>query len=113
MPRKTLICADLLIRVVAGILVIPLVLFVLFLSIMATDSPRSGFFPALVVLAVAAGPMWLLILSCTDPGRIARRLEPYIRYSNWIARAPAYLYVPIGLYFGVRFLAGILVNVKR
>lgn len=103
--------ADLTIRIAAGVALIPLAIATVFLAIMAGDSPRSGPIPSIIVLAIGACLLLVLWQSCAHPDRVAKKLEPYLGwFATWVVRAPAYFYAPFGLYYGSRFVAGILKN---
>ena len=104
---------DALIRLLAGISLVPFALLTLFLAIMAGDAPGSGPLPSVIVLSAGACIIGVLGLSCAFPDHVAGKLERYVCHARWIVRAPAYLYAPFGLYYGARIVSGIAVNLFR
>jgi ABC-type nickel/cobalt efflux system permease component RcnA len=101
---------DVLIRFMAGLALVPLAIIVLFLAIFATDAPGSGLVLSLLVVGLGTGLVFLIYKSCRASDSIAEKLEMFGKYNKMVLRIPAYLYAPVGLYFGSKFIAGIAVN---
>jgi hypothetical protein len=104
---------DLLVRIVAGVSLIPLALMVLFLSIMTDGASRSGSIMGFLIIGIGYCLIWFLYMSCVNPDILALKCERYLGRARWIVRAPPYLYAPLGLYYGKQFLSGIMVNLIR
>jgi hypothetical protein len=101
---------DLVVRIVAGVSLIPLAFLTLILSIMAGDAPSSGPIPSILIFGIGSCIIGILAISIANPDYLALKLEPYLGRARWIVRVPAYLYAPFGLYYGERILSGIVVN---
>jgi succinate dehydrogenase hydrophobic anchor subunit len=104
---------DVLIRFAAGIALAPLVILVLFLAIFATDAPGSGIVFSLLIVGLGGGLIFFIYKSCRAPDSIAAKLGMFGKYNKTVARMPAYLYAPVGIYFGSRLIAGITPNLHR
>lgn len=103
---------DVLIRFAAGIALTPLAILVLFLAIFAADAPGSGLVLSLLIVGLGGGLVFLIYKTCRAPDSIAEKLNMFGKYNKMVARMPAYLYAPVGLYFGSRLIAGIAVNLN-
>ena len=104
---------DLVVRFIAGVSLIPLTLFMLFMATMAGDSPHSGPLPSIIVLVIGSFVTLAIGFSCVAPNKLEAKLKPYIPLSRIMARAPAYLYAAPGLYYGGHFVAGIVANLIK
>jgi WD40 repeat protein len=93
---------DVLVRVVAGVLLIPLALLLFFVAIGAADYPNAPLVPFLI-LAIGWSVIVVIAFSCLDPAWLAAKLPSYVPFPPAAARAPAYLYVLLlALLFAIR-----------
>ena len=110
--KSILYYVDVLIRIVAAIALAPLPILILFLASFATDAPNSGFVPSLLILSLGGALILILFMATFFPDNVAEKLKMFGKYNKVAARIPAYLYAPVGLYFGLKIIAGIAVNLN-
>jgi hypothetical protein len=109
---------DLLIRIVAGISLIPLAYPAMILGSLASDSPSSGIFPGIIVFGFCAVLITPILVSCVRPDIISERLVGgFGKYDRFIAiavgRAPAYICAFSGLYFGLEIFTNFTGHIFR
>lgn len=95
---------DKIIRGIALISLLPLGLMGLFLSIMSTDSPQSGIFPAFLIFGITGLIAWLILRSIFKPEALLKSFARLEKINFVIGRIPAYLCSLFGLFYGLKIL---------
>ncbi len=96
--------ADKIIRGVAFISLLPFALLIFFVGIMGAAHPNGGILPLLLILSAAGSVGLLIIYSSLSPEVMTKSLSKHPKTSFILGRIPAYIFAPIGFYFGGKFM---------
>ena len=106
--KKYISSLDMVIRGIALVSLIPFALVSLVMSVLTTDAPGSSIFPMFAVMAAALIIGILVFISSYMPSALSDPLSKLGLVSLIIARIPAYIFAPLGLYYGAPILLNII-----
>jgi hypothetical protein len=111
-PNAVPQAADGIARLVARLALIPLLFLVVFLAVVAGDSPKAGNLPGLIVLGIGGSIVYLLDLAIRKPIGASKNATLPAKGAGLLVNILVGICAAFGIIFGVMFFLSALVNLS-